>query len=69
MNSVTEIARAAGRSYITPEDVSDALERRPSAKVRLDVLEVLGKQTDFGAEDAGLCAFIAWRGDPHQPST
>lgn len=64
MNSVTIIAHAAGRSYITPEDVSDALEMHNADRVRLDVLAVIGKQTDFEAEDAGLCAFIAWHGTP-----
>lgn len=62
-NSLTERAEAAGRRYITPEDVGQALRQGVSEeKVRLEVLEVLGKQTRFGAEDAGLCAFLAWRG-------
>ena len=61
-NSITPIAVAEGRNCITPEDVSEALSRSPPDKVRLDVLEVIGKQTGFGAEDANLCAFIAWRG-------
>jgi hypothetical protein len=62
-NSITEISRKDGRNYITPEDVTQALEEKSDDNaVRLDVLEVLGRQTDFGAEDGGLCAFIAWRG-------
>lgn len=64
MNCVTEIAQLDGRGYITPEDVSAALEKHGADRVRLDVLKVLGKQTAFGAEDSGLCAFIAWRGTP-----
>lgn len=65
MNAVTSIAFGHGRTYITPEDVAEALAtgRDPDA-IRLDVLEVIGKQTQFGAEDAGLCAFMAWRGLP-----
>ena len=65
VNSVTVIAASKSRDYITPEDVSQALRMETNTdKVRRDVLEVLGKQTTFGAEDAGLCAFIAWRGTP-----
>lgn len=64
MNSITEIAKKHGRNYITPEDVTEALEksRFSSQRVRLEVLEVLGKQTEYGAEDSSLCAFIAWKG-------
>lgn len=60
--SVTRIAKRNGRDYITPEDVSDALKKIPKERVRLDVLAILGKQTGFGAEDSGLCAFVAWEG-------
>lgn len=63
MNCVIEIARTAGRNYITPEDVTDALMSNNPETVRLAVLEILGKQTDFGVEDCSLCAFIAWRGE------
>lgn len=66
MNVVTQIAAADNRRYITPEDVSSALEGGSSAeRVRLDVLQVLGGQTAFGAEDGECCAFIAWRGMRH----
>ena len=61
-NVLTRIAEAERREYITPEDVSQALEHYSAERVRLDLLEVLGKQTPFGAEDSGLCAFVAWRG-------
>lgn len=69
MNVITQIAKGHDRKYITPEDVSDALSGHPPDRVRLDVLEVLGKQTDFGAEDGGLCAFIAWRGTIRNQAT
>ena len=64
MNKVTGIAVKAGRDYITPEDVQQAMDESAddSHGIRIDVLEVLGKQTDFGAEDAGLCAFVAFKG-------
>lgn len=64
MNSVIGIAKKHQRNYITPEDVSEALKlsRFASDRVRLEVLEVLAKQTDYGAEDSSLCAFIAWKG-------
>jgi hypothetical protein len=64
MNSVTQIAARAGRKYITPEDVEKAMEahRNDPDLVRLDVLEVLGKLTNFGAEDPSLCAFVAFEG-------
>jgi hypothetical protein len=61
MNCITSIAAAAGRDYIMPEDVGEALLSHEATQVAIDVLEVIGKQTDFGAEDTGLCAFIAWR--------
>ena len=64
MNSIIGIAKKHGRNYITPEDVSEALKasRFSSNRVRLEILEVLAKQTDYGAEDSSLCAFIAWKG-------
>jgi predicted ATP-dependent protease len=64
MNSIIEIAKKDGRDYVTPEDVSEALKqsRFSSQRVRLEILEILAKQTDYGAEDSSLCAFIAWKG-------
>ena len=61
MNSITEIAKKHRRNYITTEDISEALKksRFSSQRVRLEVLEVLAKQTGYGAEDSSLCAFIA----------
>jgi len=59
--TVTKVSEKAGRKYITPEDVSDALKEWPVGRVRADVLAVIAKQTEYGCEDAGLCAFIAWR--------
>lgn len=64
MNVVTRIAQEHGRSYITPGDVSAALGTSEVGDVRLAVLDVLGNQTGFGAEDGGLCAFLAAQGDP-----
>ncbi len=63
MNCVTVIAEKFGRKYITPEDVGEALKTNTPDIVRLAVLEVLGGQTDFGAEDSGLCAFVAYKGE------
>ncbi len=62
--SVTRIAIKNGRKYITPEDVADALKTNPIDRVRLNVLAILGKQAGFGVEDPGLCAFVAWKGEP-----
>jgi hypothetical protein len=62
MNTVTEIAKSNGRTYITPEDVSEALRSHHPTAVCMDVLEVIGNQTEYAAEDSGLCASIAWRG-------
>lgn len=64
MNAVTTIAQERGRKYITPEDVSAALRVGRIEDVRLAVLQVLGRQTEFAAEDGGLCAFLAARGNP-----
>lgn len=61
-NCITHIAHGAGRTYITPEDVSEALQNNPEEPVRLHTLEVLGKISGFGAEDSGLCAFVAFQG-------
>lgn len=60
MNNIIAIAQQAKRNYITPEDVTKALSTNSEDQVRKDVLEVLGGK--FGAEDAELCAWIAWRG-------
>lgn len=64
MNHITKIAKARGRDYITPEDIAEALNADVDPNiVRLDVLEVLGRQTNFGVEDRSLCAFIAFKGE------
>lgn len=66
MNCIAEIAQRDGRKYITSEDVEDALRDHNPATVRLDLLEILGKQPTFGivfgVEDYSLCAFVAWSG-------
>ena len=65
MNRIIEIARNKRKEkYITPEDVTDALNkaRFTTQPVQKDLLEVLGKQTDYGVEDYSLCAFVAWKG-------
>ncbi len=61
MNLIIEIAKNHRRNYITPEDVKEALEKYPNINdIRLDLLEVLGNVSNFGVEDYGSCAFIAW---------
>ena len=68
MNKIIEVAEMKRKEkYITPEDVSEALARHQSsiavnAMIREDLLEIIGKQTEYGAEDSSLCAFIAWKG-------
>lgn len=58
--TIYEAAAVAGRDYITPEDVHDAYASGCSADaIRRDVLLVLGRVSGVGAEDAGLCAFVA----------
>lgn len=61
-SSVTRIADRHKRKYITPEDITAALKESSADQVRRDVLAVLGNSTNYGAEDFGLCAFVAWRG-------
>lgn len=62
-NCIIAIAKLAGRDYVTPEDVGDAIKQgNDVTKVRLDVLEILAENAGWGAEDSGLCAFIAFRG-------
>jgi hypothetical protein len=78
LNLVTSFAHEDGRSYITPEDVQKLVDEAYDlygelpdktklnwalAELRKDVLEVLGNQAGFGAEDSGLCAFVAWKGE------
>lgn len=60
-NCVIEIAKKAGRTYITPEDVGAARQSHPVDQVRKDVLQVLACVTEHRAEDVALCAFLAWR--------
>lgn len=62
MNCVIKIARAAGRNFIKPEDVNLALRDFPAEIVRIAVLEVMGRQTDFRIVDFSLCAYVAWQG-------
>jgi hypothetical protein len=58
--TVFELADAAKRHYITPEDVTAALESGATAEsVRLNVLQVIGKMSKYGIEDSSLCAFNA----------
>lgn len=59
---LAELAAEHKRDYITPEDVQEAIN---AGAERLflweELLAILGKQRSLGAEDAGLCCFIAWR--------
>ena len=59
---LAEKAKLAGREYITPEDVQEAVNEGVNKLALCDeLLAILGKQRDLGAEDSGLCAFIAHR--------
>jgi len=58
--TVRQIARSAGRDYITPEDIHDAIESGiEKEKLQDEVLLILGGVAGFGAEDAECCAFVA----------
>lgn len=62
-NHVAHIAKKKyKRNYITPEDITEALETVSEEMVRLNVLEVLGECSGFGAEDGKLCAWVAFKG-------
>lgn len=62
-HSIFAIAKAKGREYITPEDVTDSFDSGyPAERVRMDVLRTLGRVSGFGAEDESLCAFVASKG-------
>jgi hypothetical protein len=63
-NCVITIAKANDRVYITPEDITEAFKSNDETTVRLDVLEVLGDISGFGAEDRSLCAYVAYMGKP-----
>lgn len=58
---ISAIADRAGREYITPEDIQEAAKAGSDINlIRTEVLAHLGKQTAYGCEDGGLCAFVAW---------
>jgi hypothetical protein len=65
-NKLAQMAMAQERSYITPEDVGEALEgcqtEEEVNKIRLDVLEIMAENAGFGVEDSSLTAFVAFRG-------
>lgn len=75
MNVLIEIANKYNRKYVTPEDVSEALNKleideniflksENLNKVRLDLLQIIGEAAGVGvyAEDESLCAYLAWEG-------
>lgn len=57
-----DAAVAANRAYLTPEDISDALHS--GCDLSAVVREVLGAISAGKAEDASLCAFVAWKAMP-----
>ena len=60
MKSIIAIAKHAGRDYVTPEDVGDAIQNGASKRrVQIELLKIIGRQMDMGAEDASLCAFVS----------
>lgn len=64
-NKIIAIAKLRrSRKYITPDDVTDALKdaRFTTPQVRLNLLEIMGKQTGFGITQPALCAYLAWKG-------
>jgi hypothetical protein len=62
-NVLAQMAMAEGRSYIHPGDITEALEAGHSEdKVRLDTLEILAENAGFSCEDAGLIAWLAYKG-------
>lgn len=61
-NILAQMAMAAKRNYITPEDIEEALETHPEDKIRLDALEIMADNAGFGCEDRGLCAWVAFKG-------
>lgn len=65
LNIVTNIAKDNGRDYITPEDVAEAVKRHGQEMLAIQraILEVISRTTEFGIEDASLCAFIAIKCD------
>ena len=64
-NQIIEIAKVRReRKYITPDDVSDALKDRrfTTTDIRYLLLEIMGKQTDYGVVEEAECAFLVWQG-------
>jgi len=51
-------AQAEGRDYVTPEDVTAAMQLAPGDRVRHDLLRIIGLRL-CGVEDISLCAFAA----------
>jgi hypothetical protein len=61
-NCVAQIAHKNDRTYITPEDVTEALKTNDENKVLLDVMEVFANVSGFGVEDQQLTAQTAYLG-------
>ncbi len=65
LNQIIKIAESKRkRKYITPEDVEEALQcgRFTTGRTRMELLEIMGKQTKYGVRDGKRCAFLAWQG-------
>jgi hypothetical protein len=59
MNMLANLAKAAGRDYITPEDIDEAMQGL-GLDIEMDFLEILANQVGIGIEDTDGCAFVLW---------
>jgi hypothetical protein len=59
MNMLVNLAKAAGRDYITPEDIDEAMQGL-GLDIEMDFLEILAGQVEISIEDTDGCAFVLW---------
>jgi hypothetical protein len=60
-NSIIKFAVADNRDYVTPEDVTAAIEAGIDINlIRKDALECLAGYSGYGVEDKKLFAYVAW---------
>jgi hypothetical protein len=58
-NCLLDIAKAKGRDYIKPEDISDALKTETSDKVQEDLLKILAFFPDVEVNYPIICIQMA----------
>jgi len=59
LTSTFAIATSQNRDYITPEDISDAIENGATyEQISCEYLQAMTSNCEFGIEDKNLSAFV-----------